>query len=105
MNNADMIHYIESKMNQEFNESCKVIEKKYENQPNNNFYISFSFERNTMTIIKDRSMVEVEFLYLGEYKMLHEYNSSFLNLVLNQENIDKIIQEVSKNRSIYFNLQ
>jgi hypothetical protein len=104
MNNTEMINYIENKMNQEFKGSCKVIEKKYEKQPNNNFYISFSLERNTVTIIKDRSMVEVEFLYLGKYKMLHEYNSSFMNLVLNQENIDKIIQEVSNNRSIYFNL-
>ncbi|WP_321514928.1 hypothetical protein [Marinifilum fragile] len=102
MNNADMIHYIESKMNQEFKNNCKVVEKKYEKQPNNNFFISFTFQQNTITIIKDKGIVEVEFSYLGKYKMLHEYNSSFINLTLNKDNIDKIIQEISKNRLIYF---
>lgn len=102
MNRIEYINYIEKKVLDTFS-GIKLTQKLYENQPNDAFILLFEKEVIQLSFIYDRGFINGEIKDGDIYIPYWKISSSLTNLWLNgTENIDKIVDYLSKHRSELF---
>lgn len=90
MENKDYIEYIKKAIGLAFKD-IQLNDIKDQNQPNNNFSISYKFKDDIIRFVKDRGYIESEIYSNGIYYSLFKLDNHLKNLELTFYNIDKII--------------
>lgn len=102
MKNIDYVNYIENKLIEKF-EGIHIIEKRYENLPNDAFSIIFEKKGTRLSFIYDRGYINGEVIKGSEYTPYWKLDNSLTNLwLVGTLNIDKIIDFLYEHRSEIF---
>ena len=102
MNRIEHINYIEKKVLDTF-DGIKLKGKFFENQPNDAFILSFEKDGIQLTFVYDKGFINGEIIDGDKYIPYWKLDSSMSNLWLEgTENVDKIINYLSKHRRELF---